>query len=99
MLVEAPQTDPPLSGPRDEGPSLEFERPRVIQAPPRHQSALASGCPWLFRKDGMMLEPLETLVLAEAIPAGTGTAGLVFTVDLANRAPTAWCPGSTGSSP
>lgn len=38
----------------------------------------------LFRKDGMMLDPLETMVLAEGIPAGTGTAGIVFTVDLAN---------------
>ena len=38
----------------------------------------------LFRKDGMMLEALETVVVGEVIPAGTGTAGIVFTVEIAN---------------
>lgn len=38
----------------------------------------------LYRKDGMMLDPLETVIIDAAIPAGTGTSGIVFTVELPN---------------
>ena len=38
----------------------------------------------LYRKDGDTLEPVETLVLPDPIPGGTGTAGLVFSVPVAN---------------
>ncbi len=34
----------------------------------------------LYRKDGDTLELVETIVLTDPIPGGTGTAGLVFTV-------------------
>lgn len=41
----------------------------------------------LYRKDGDTLEPVETLVLPDPIPGGTGTAGLFFTVPVTNIGP------------
>jgi outer membrane protein assembly factor BamB len=38
----------------------------------------------LYRKDGDTLEPVETIVLPDPIPGGTGTAGLLFTVPVAS---------------
>jgi hypothetical protein len=41
----------------------------------------------LYRKDGDTLEPVETLVLPDPIPGGSGTAGLLFTVPVTNIGP------------
>jgi hypothetical protein len=38
----------------------------------------------LYRKDGDTLELVDTLVLTDPIPGGTGTAGLLFTVPVAS---------------
>ncbi len=47
--------------------------------------AVDAGVPvTLYRKDGDTLEPIETLVLPDPIPGGSGTAGLLFSVPVAN---------------
>lgn len=38
----------------------------------------------LYRKDGDTVEPVETIVLPDPIPGGTGTAGFLFTVPVAS---------------